>query len=72
MSYKLPKGEVVEVTCRNKHGETTHLITSKLNAEGMYYLWSVDTEGNLERLGKSPNPKSFDRRVFGEQDDLER
>ena len=55
MKIKTPKGEQVWVRYNNAKGESCCLLTSKTSRE-FYFLYEVNTDGNLTRLGKARTP----------------
>lgn len=60
---KIPKNEVqwVEISDGEK---TTHIITSKWPLRDMYYLYAVQDDGSLKKLGGNVNPTVLERKFL--------
>jgi hypothetical protein len=59
---KLPKGESIWVSYLSDSDEVTYIITSKIMRDA-YWLYSVDNNGNLEKLKQSQNAGELEKFV---------
>ena len=61
MAIKYPKNEIVWVSYRNIKGETIAILTSKQTLD-CYYLYEVNRDGSLLKLGKARFPPEIEER----------
>lgn len=59
MELKIPKGERDWVGYNNANGETVCLLTSKA-ARDFYFLYEVNPDGSLTKLGKARTPTELE------------
>lgn len=59
MDMTVPKGEVVWVTYYDMDHKIRFIITSKANDRSYYYIYLVDREGHMKKLGKSSSPQEL-------------
>lgn len=57
---KVPKSEILWVTYSSANGEPRYLITSKPMRD-MYFLYQVQSDGSLKKLGKSASPGELEQ-----------
>lgn len=55
MEIKVPKGEKVWVSYSNSEGRIIYILTSKLIRD-FYFLYEVNSDGKLIKLGKACTP----------------
>ena len=60
-SVQCPKGEIVWVIYKNRHGEIVYILTSKTTRD-YYYLYEVLKEGKINKLGRSKDPPELEEK----------
>ena len=61
MNIQYPKGETVWVGYYNKSGECIFILTSK-PARDFYFLYEVNSDGSIKKLGKAKEPPELERK----------
>lgn len=61
MTIQYPKGEIVWVGYYNQNGECIFILTSK-PARDYYFLYEVNADGSLKKLGKTKEPPELERK----------
>lgn len=60
---KYPKNEIRWVSYRTSKGVTTHVLTSK-QARDFYFLYEVQEDGTLKKLGKARTPTELEQKYI--------
>ena len=61
MTIKYPKGETVWVTYINRNHGPVCILTSK-STRDYYYLYDVEEDGSLKRLGRARTPTELEKK----------
>lgn len=61
MNVKTPKGEIACVGYYNAAGEPVCILTSK-PARDFYYLYEVNADGSLTKLGRAREPPELEEK----------
>ena len=61
MEIKYPKGEVHKVNYLDADGAPIFILTGK-EALGLYYLYEVQKDGGLKKLGKAKTPTELEQK----------
>lgn len=66
ITIKIPKGERLWVTYEDDDKTPRYVVTTKGFLRDYYYLYSVDADGSVKKLGKDKSPIELENKYLKE------